>query len=434
MIELPLGWAWSTLGDVTDVVSGSTPSTANRSYWDGDIPWITPDDLSKDRSKRIARGARLISRAGYESCSTRLVPAGTVLYTSRAPIGYVAIAANPVCTNQGFKSFVPSETLTSDYLYWFFQHATPAIRRLGSGTTFPELSKARAREITIPIPPLAEQKRIVAHIEAHLSRLDVAVASLRAALARTDAMVASATVRAVRGEWPVVQLRDITVQQEYGTSAKADREGDVAVLRMGNLRDGELDFGDLKYLPVEHPDATRFQLAPGDLLFNRTNSPELVGKSAVFRGADRPVAFASYLIRVRLIEECVPDWAALVINSPLGRAYIARVRTQQVGQANVNGSKLAAMPIPLPPAETQRKLLADVDAYRGQARQLRLAIDGGVRQSDSLRRSILARAFRGELIPQDPDDEPASVVLERVAAERAVAPKPTRKARQTATA
>ena len=278
----------------------------------------------------------------------------------------------------------------------------------------------------VPIPPLAEQRRLVATIEEHLFRLDAAEVSLRAASARTKVMVRGATARALAGDWPLTQLREITAKQEYGSSAKAEREGDVPVLRMGNLRDGDIDLGDLKFLPAEHPDATRFRLVPGDLLFNRTNSPELVGKSAVFRGADGPVAFASYLIRVQLTEDCLPEWAALVINSPRGRAYIAGVRTQQVGQANVNGTKLAAMPIPLPPVETQRRLLAEVDAYRPRARQLRFAVKVASARSDSLSRSILVRAFRGELVLQDPNDEPATVLLEQIAAKRAAAPKPAR--------
>ena len=136
MSDLPPGWAWSTLGAITPIVSGSTPKTGVVEYWGGDIAWITPDDLSQNRSKTIVRGARSITQAGYDSCSTTLMPPGSVLYSSRAPIGYAAIAAGPVCTNQGFKSFVPSEAITSDFLYWFLVAATPGIRKLGSPGEF----------------------------------------------------------------------------------------------------------------------------------------------------------------------------------------------------------------------------------------------------------------------------------------------------------
>ena len=214
-------------------------------------------------------------------------------------------------------------------------------------------------------------------------------------------------------------MKEVTASQVYGTSTKANGDASgVPVLRMGNIQHGRLDFSDLKYLPAEHPDVAKLVLEPGDLLFNRTNSAELVGKSAVFTGGER-MTFASYLIRVRLNERCDPHWAALVINGPPGRNYIASVRTQQVGQANVNGSKLAAMPIPLPPLEEQRRIVAEIEERLGAIDALRAAIERAQRRSAALRRAVLERAFRGELVPQDPSDEPASILLERIAAARA---------------
>ena len=201
-------WPIKGLGEVCEIVSGSTPRTTVREYWGGDIPWITPDDLSGYAEKTIARGARSLTPAGYESCSTHLVPAGTALYTSRAPIGYVAIAAQPVCTNQGFKSFVPSSALDSDFLYWFLRFSTPRIRKLGSGTTFPELSKTTAREIPIPVPPLADQRRIVAEVERRLSLVDALAAATTAALKRSTALRRSILERAFTGQLVPQDPRD----------------------------------------------------------------------------------------------------------------------------------------------------------------------------------------------------------------------------------
>src|SRR5690606_22888347 len=148
----------------------------------GDIAWLTPADLSGYTNKYLGRGARYITKAGLESCSTRLVPKGTVLFTSRAPIGYVAIASTEVCTNQGFKSFVPDTTdVTSDYLYWWLKGAKAMAEAVASGTTFLELSTVKARKLPIPVAPLPQQQRIVEAIELQLGRLDAAVASLQAA-------------------------------------------------------------------------------------------------------------------------------------------------------------------------------------------------------------------------------------------------------------
>lgn len=195
----PSGWSRGRLGDLTEIVNGSTPRTSSPAFWGGDIPWVTPDDLSRNRAKTVHGGLRSLTREGYESCSTRLLPPGAVLFTSRAPIGYVAIAGGPVCTNQGFKSFVPSGALLSDYLYWALVHLTPAIREMGTGTTFPEVSKKKAAEIVVAVPPVNEQRRIVAATEEQFSRLDAADAPLRLVRARGDRFAASVVGAATGG-------------------------------------------------------------------------------------------------------------------------------------------------------------------------------------------------------------------------------------------
>lgn len=161
--------------------------------------------------------------------------------------------------------------------------------------------------------------------------------------------------------WVVESIAALSSSIDYGTSVQATRNSTgIPVLRMGNLARGCLFFGDLKYLRREELDE-RLLLRPGDLLFNRTNSAELVGKSAVFEGWQSPIAFASYLIRVRPLPSADMRWAHIVLSSTAGKAYLAASRSQQTGQANINGSKLAAMPIPLPPLAEQRRIVARVD-------------------------------------------------------------------------
>ena len=431
MSDLPEGWAWATLGEVGEVVGGATPSTDDASYWGDEVAWVTPDDLAKHSDKYIDRGRRGLTTRGLASCAASLMPAGAVLFSSRAPIGYVAVTTAPVATNQGFKSIVPGPAVSSDYLYWALQHLTPVIRRMGSGTTFTEVSKRVVVAVPLPLPPLAEQRRIVEAIETAMSVLDAGVAYLLAARDRIAALRRSAVARAVHGsllqgrteiDWPIKMVRELCVSLDYGTSAKSRRHeqpSDVPVLRMGNIQDGRVDTSDLKFLPGDHPDVTRKRLQPGDVLFNRTNSSELVGKTAVFTGDPEVAAFASYLIRVKVSDDVLPSWLALCINSPLGRQYIEEVRTQQVGQANVNGTKLKAMSIPLPSIDDQRAILDAVDRFAAMALHLDHDIERERDRASSLRRSILSTAFSGQLVSQDPNDEPASAILERIAAERA---------------
>jgi type I restriction enzyme S subunit len=426
MTDLPPGWEWATLGEV--ISSGL--------FVDGD--WIESKDQDPEGGIRLVQLADIgvgqfrdrSNRYLNASVATRLrcteLVAGDILVARMPePLGracLVPVLSTPAITAVDVCILRPNTTgVDSAWMMWFLN--APQVRSqvllLQSGSTRKRISRLNLSTVRIAVPPRAEQKRIVAAIEEHLSQIDAAEAALRSARARLSDLSASSTAAAVSGDWPVARLGDHTVGQQYGSSAKASRDGDIPILRMGNIVDGRLDFSDLKFLQHGHPDADKYVLQPGDLLFNRTNSPELVGKAAVFEGYPGRVVFASYLIRVRLDRSLDPHWAATIINSVSGRRYIEMVRTQQVGQANVNGSKLRDFPIPLPSVAVQHSQLARLS----QAQEWRALVDTeilrAIGRSATMRRSILAAAFSGRLVPQDPADEPASVLLERIAAERA---------------
>ena len=156
-------WREVAIGDIADVVGGSTPSTKDTTNFDGDIPWLTPKDLSGPHDRYIARGERNLSQKGLDSCSAKLLPAGAVLLSTRAPIGYVALAKNPIATNQGFRSLIVREGVSSDYLYYWLLQNTDELKRHASGSTFGELSGSSLKTLRIPLPPLPEQ-RAIAHI------------------------------------------------------------------------------------------------------------------------------------------------------------------------------------------------------------------------------------------------------------------------------
>ncbi len=153
------------LKQIGNIVGGGTPKTNIKGYWNGNIPWITPADLSGFTHVYISYGERTITELGLQSSSAQLLPAGTVLYSSRAPIGYVAIAANPVTTNQGFKSVIPIINNMSNYLYYCLIARTDEIIQRATGTTFKEISGSQMGEIIISLPPLDEQIRIYKRID-----------------------------------------------------------------------------------------------------------------------------------------------------------------------------------------------------------------------------------------------------------------------------
>lgn len=220
--------------------------------------------------------------------------------------------------------------------------------------------------------------------------------------------------------WCWVSIDSLSHEVRYGSSSKTSesQENEVPVLRMGNILNGNLDFTNLKYLPSNHNEFPDLLLKPKDLLFNRTNSAELVGKTAVYKGQVQPCSFASYLIRVRFCGGIESSYVSGCLNSVLGRRWIRSVVSQQVGQANVNGTKLKAFCIPLPPRYEQRRIVEKIEEAESVIDFLGKESSRDIKQCDQLRQSILKWAFEGKLVDQDPSDELASVLLERIKDER----------------
>ena len=215
--KLPAGWRWAKLGDVCRVVNGSTPSSDIAEYWDGDICWITPTDLGKQAAHLISSSARKITKEGFASCGTERVPVGTVIMSSRAPIGHLGIATVPLCTNQGCKSFVAGDGIDSQFLFHVLKKAVPELRALGSGATFAEVSKSQVQAFEIPLPPLPEQKRIATILVEQMAAVEKA---------RT---AAEARLNAAK-ELPAAHLREVFESKEaLGWPKK--RLGDVLYLR-----------------------------------------------------------------------------------------------------------------------------------------------------------------------------------------------------------
>lgn len=428
MSDLPPGWVEAPIGELGVEIRGSVrpePGAKYELYSVPTFPTGVPEIL---RGSEIGSNKRPVEPGDVLLCKINPRINRVWIVGARLGIGQQLASTEYLVLRIG-------DDQLARYLIWYLR--SPAFRewiKLSVEGATGSHTRAKSGPILrqlVPLPPPKERKRIVHALEQQFSRIDHAENSLRAVQTRIAAMRTSATALVLSGEWPTVPLRDVTVEQVYGSSAKATTKpsNGVPIIRMGNIQDGAIDFRDLKYLTADHEDVTRFKLRPGDLLFNRTNSPELVGKSAVYRAGAPEALFASYLIRVRLTPECDPRWAAAVINGPPGRQYIAMVRTQQVGQANVNGTKLAAMPMPLPPLREQQARLEEMERRESLIKALESAIEASLKRAESLRRAILDRAFGGTLVPQDQSDEPASVPLERIAWKRGSdQPKRARKA------
>ena len=159
------GYQTVPLGECARVVGGATPKTSVSSFWGGDVNWVTPKDISALPNQFLDNTPRKITKVGLRSCSAEILPVGSVLLSSRAPIGLVAINRIPTATNQGFKSLITGNRLDAGFLYWWFRINRPYLESLGNGATFKEVSKAVIERIEIPLPPLNEQRRIASILD-----------------------------------------------------------------------------------------------------------------------------------------------------------------------------------------------------------------------------------------------------------------------------
>ena len=253
-------------------------------------------------------------------------------------------------------------------------------------------------DLVLPLPPLAEQRRTVAWLTGQLAVVERArgAAAERVAAAMRLSIAASASAFRESSSWPTEPLRSLCREDgQYGLSLPSSRDASAGVpmLRMGNVQDGRIDWGDLKYLSAEPALLEKYDLRDGDLVFNRTNSAELVGKTAVFHGTRRAV-FASYLIRFRLDRQRAnAEFVSSYINSRLGRAFIERRMARAVGQVNISASSMHEMPIPAPPISAQDHVVRGLQVVRRKATEAVAGAEKELTAIEALPAAILREAF-----------------------------------------
>ena len=246
---------------------------------------------------------------------------------------------------------------------------------------------------------LAEQKRIVAILDEAFAAIATATANAEKNLANARELFETnrdRLIRQVGSELPTVHIGDVCTKAEYGSSAKSQANGNVPVLRMGNLQDGEIDWTDLAY-SSDSDEISKYQLYPNDVLFNRTNSALHVGKTAIYRG-NRPAIFAGYLIRIHRDESKIDaEYLNHYLNSKMAREYGWSVMAQSVNQANINASKLKEYPLLLPPLNPQKIIVRKIDSLKKETSQLTSLYEHKHNSLTELKQSILQKAFSGEL-------------------------------------
>ena len=264
------------------------------------------------------------------------------------------------------------------------------------GATVGTLTISRAKNIKIPTPPLPEQKRIVSILDKAFAAIDKAKANAEKNLNNAKELFESYLWSYMSDKkWERVKLQDICTKVEYGSSSKSLAIGKVPVLRMGNIQKGKFDWSDLVYTDNKE-EIEKYTLEYNDILFNRTNSPELVGKTAIYKG-EQPAIFAGYLIRIHRKKELInADFLNFYLNSLVAFNYGKTVMSASINQANINGTKLKTYPIPLPPIETQEQIVNNLNLILSQTISLSNTSQKKLDDLEELKKSILHKAFNGE--------------------------------------
>lgn len=386
-------WPTTPLGTVCDVVGGGTPSRDTAEYFGGDIPWITPTDVTRNPGRYLAQGNETITEIGLLRSSAKLLPARSVLLTSRATIGFTAINTVPVTTNQGFASFVCGPHVYPEYLAYWFEWSRDRLVELASGATFKEINKSTLKRLEIPLPPLDEQRRIVGLLDRAAEirrRADAARAKARAIIPALFLETFGDPATNPKG-WPVATVGELLASATYGTSQKAnDRATGIPIIRMGNVTtSGQLNTINLKHLEISGQEREKAELIEGDLLFNRTNSKELVGKTGLWDGRFEGVA-ASYFIRLRVDRaSCNPTYLWAFFNSRHMKQVLFETARGAIGQANINAKELRAFRVPLAPLLLQKAFAEQTSRLQAVARQL----DAAAAKSEAMTTALSAEVF-----------------------------------------
>ena len=404
--ELPEGWKWVYLGKITTIVGGGTPSSRCPEYYDGGlIPWITPADLSDYTEVYISHGRRNITQLGLEKSSAKLMPENTVLLSSRAPIGYVAIAANNVCTNQGFKSFLPSIHFLPKYLYWFLKGNQPMLQQYASGTTFLELSSKRASEIRFPIAPLSEQQRLVARIESLFAKLDAAKAKVQAVLDAHETRKAALLHEAIAGDLigagekelkPLSEIVDLIRIGPFGSALHKEDyiQGGIPVVNPQHIVNQVICPDSRKSISESKADSLAvYKMCVNDIIIGRRGE---MGRTAPVGEDEAGWLCGTGCMLLRLKKEYDAKFYSLVIASQKSKQYL---ETHAVGSTmkNLNEKIIRNLPVPVYSYAEQQEIVAILDRLLGREEEVRQSAESVLAAIDSMKQSILAQAFHGEL-------------------------------------
>lgn len=421
MTDLPPGWAWASIGEITTTSLGKmldkkratglhpTPYLRNINVRWGSFALddVASMDIRPEELDRVlARPGDLIACEGGE-------PGRAAVW--RGP--------EPVALQKALHRIRPSAAISSSYLMHFLHHAalSRALEPMFTGTTIKHLPQEKLRMVMVPLPPRPEQDRIVLAIDEHLSRVGAAEEAVGAAERRIAALEKSILTSCSLTTDPPPNWEVVTVaeagQVGLGLQRSPKRHSGPNMrpyLRVANVFEDRIEATDLMSMDMSDEEWERYKLIDGDVLLNEGQSPEFLGRPAIYRGEPAEVAFTNSLIRFRANEGVDPEWALLVFRSHMHNRRFMRESQITTNIAHLAAGRFKTVEFPLPPLAEQRARVLEARAALDVCGRLRSEMTAARHRAGSLRRAILAAAFTGKLAPRDPTEVPALALLDLV--------------------
>jgi type I restriction enzyme S subunit len=441
--NIPKHWVEPSLGDLFSTTSGGTPSRTNKNYYSGSIPWVKSGEL---KDSKILSAEEHITSEAIENSSAKIFPQGTILIALYgANIGKLGVLGVNAATNQAVCAIFTSKFVQDSFLFFYLLSQRENIIKLGFGAAQPNISQQTIRDLPFPLPPLNEQKRIGEKLDAILPKVKNAKARLENIPKIVNKFRQSVLADACSGklteewregkelpEWEDKKLGEFIINIEAGKSLKCieipPKENEIGIVKVSAVSWGSFMENESKTLPknVEYND--KWLISKGDFLFSRANTTELVGACVVVEKIKLNLLLSDKTLRFLLNNSLNSHWLMYFLRCSRGRDQIESLATgNQPAMKNISQGKIKEIIIPLPPIEEQHEIVRRVEKLFAIANSLEEKYKTAIARVEKIEQSVLAKAFRGELVDPDPSDEPAENLLKRILAVRAKDFSPLRK-------
>lgn len=395
-----MSWKSVALGDICSIVNGGTPKSAIKEYWGGSLNWITPKEMGKLTSREISSTERKITTSGLKNSSAKLLPVNSVILSSRAPIGHLAVNKELMATNQGCKGLIPADNLDYEYLYYFLLHSKKLLNDMGSGATFKELSGSKLATVEIPLPLLSIQKKLVKKLDTIFADIDSAITAVDKNIKEVENgfnsfLTASLSQLSANSEH--AKLETLCERITVGFVGKMKNEyvpNGIPFLRSQNIRPYALNMSDVMYINEDfHKLIGKSTLKSGDVAIVRTGYP---GTAAVIPQT-LGVANCSDLVIFTPRKELNPYFLELFFNSPYGKSIVLG-KLVGAAQKHFNVSSAKKVSFPVVELNLQNEFVENARNVQKHFDNLKLIYTNKLSLLKVLKNSILHKAFIGELV------------------------------------